>query len=84
MLVDIAVKVRDWWPKPPNCFQPRCRDFKTGYILTFEKYIFEKKGLLLYLEQKIEKHHSENIDLQANIGPPSFFETKMLSALFSC
>ena len=48
------------------------------------KSIFPKKSLHLYLEQKTEKRHSKNIDLQKNTGPQSFFETEMLSALYPC
>ena len=51
-------------------------------ILSFEKYISKKQSLHLYSEQTIEKHHSNNIDLKKDIGPQSFFETEMLSALY--
>ena len=59
-------------------FSPVIEILKLGKTLTFKKYISEKKGLHLFLEQKIEKHHSRNIDLQKITGPQPFFETEML------
>ena len=62
MFVDIGVKVRGLVAEPSRLFSaPQYKISKLGEILPFEKYISEK-SLHLYLERKIEKRHSKNID----------------------
>ena len=52
---------------------------------SFLKRLFPKQKIFIFVwSRKYQKQYSENIDLQKNTDPQSFFETEMLLALNPC